>query len=490
MSGEEVLSFNDYHEGDIVNYQGEEYVVTKISVDPTDPNGTLGYAGLSSLDNNGKYSNEPSLYIDAPTQAKRVGNVEEPELISLSNTTATNQNVDEFESINQNATTITNQEINQPAETERPTQAIPKEQSLTSGYAKKDYSAMKFGTITEILNQWNLMITAFDGAWLRASENNGYKTVLDAGLDNGFIEAYDKNIINLVEVLKFSANTLKSTLEDLLGSDIAIENEIPGNGNDNGNGGSGNTEQPTEPTPDALVDNSKEQLEAYKNLSMNDLSNIAAELNKLSSTEEKSIEELLNNEEYSEQIQNMLLASPNIHDDLKQLITDGSSVITQAVLKSIFNGQQGDIIGLNDNTILTLKNYLGSIAQSNNLSLESLILEENNSQVLKTALKGFSSVTTTLKELDDTQLKDKLIQIYDGDGIGDMEESTISIIRDHADSIAQNTSSNVEDMFQSDFVPSELKGLGKFSVFLDSLSGYSNQSIKSILTSLMTANNR
>lgn len=349
----------------------------------------------------------------------------------------------------------------------------------------KDYTEMDFDGIEKVISEWNSIITTFDSQWIRAQDNIGYKALYDAGLDSGFISSYDTNINKLVTVLKLALDASNTSLKNMFELDEDLGSRIPGSKNDNSK-----EDDDRDDVPSLEVDNSKEQLEAYSQMSMSDLSDIAQELNNLAQEEGKTFEEILNNSEYSTKIRSTLLLSKYIPEDLKQLITDTSSEISQAVIRAIFNGNQTDIIGLDTNTVLTLKNFLQMVAKNNDLSLESLLSDENNSKVLKDSLQNFNSVTETLKDLDDTGLKDKLIKIYDGDGIGEMQSSTVSIIRNYAETVAQEKNTSVEKMFESDNLVSELKNLGKFSVFVNCLSGYSNSSVSTMLGSLLINNSR
>lgn len=349
----------------------------------------------------------------------------------------------------------------------------------------KDYTEMDFDGIEKVISEWNSIITTFDSQWIRAQDNIGYKALYDAGLDSGFISSYDTNINKLVTVLKLALDASNTSLKNMFELDEDLGSRIPGSKNDNSK-----EDDDRDDVPSLEVDNSKEQLEAYSQMSMSDLSDIAQELNNLAQEEGKTFEEILNNSEYSTKIRSTLLLSKYIPEDLKQLITDTSSEISQAVIRAIFNGNQTDIIGLDTNTVLTLKNFLQMVAKNNDISLESLLNDENNSKVLKDSLQNFNSVTETLKDLDDTGLKDKLIKIYDGDGIGEMQSSTVSIIRNYAETVAQEKNTSVEKMFESDNLVSELKNLGKFSVFVNCLSGYSNSSVSTMLGSLLINNSR
>lgn len=84
-----------------------------------------------------------------------------------------------------------------------------------------------------------------------------------------------------------------------------------------------------------------------------------------------------------------------------------------------------DIKGLTDNSILTAKEYLVSIAKQNNISPEELILDSNYRNTLKISL----------------------IKLYDGDRISNIKNEEIIAFRIYIDKIAKENDITVEDLF-------------------------------------------
>lgn len=358
-------------------------------------------------------------------------------------------------------------------------------ESITEGI--RDYTTMDFAKIDQVLAEWETIVGTFEMTATEPTMVTTYKELIDAQLDNKFAEDFDKNIGKLITALRNLKSTLKAEEDNMEFIDTTVRDKIPPAPDDDQElpADDATVEDSTVPTDEQLVDNSKEQLNGYRNMSMNDLSTVAAELNKLAEQEGKTLDNILNNDEYSERVRNTLLMCPNIPDDLKQLITDASSTVSLAVLSSIFNGNNSEIIGLNENTKMTLKTYLGIVANVNNLSVEDLVNNENNSVILKDAMKNFNNVTETLKSLSDDQIGNKVLSIYDGDGIDQMDSSAVMIIRDHADIVAHNQNSDIETVLTSSLGAEEFKNLGKFSVFAGNLNGYDNSSITSILNALI-----
>ena len=124
MAGKkEVLSFYDSNVGDKVEYAGEQYVVTNVQIDKTDPTGFTGYAGLAKLNDDGTSSKDAEFFIEAPTQA----------------------------------TLLT--------ETETPT-------------VDPDATVMDFDKIEGNISAWSSFTSSFSSSVPRASENSGFKQLM------------------------------------------------------------------------------------------------------------------------------------------------------------------------------------------------------------------------------------------------------------------------------------------------------------------------
>lgn len=349
---------------------------------------------------------------------------------------------------------------------------------------------MDFDSIYGTVSDWSSCVDAFDSSIKRASENEGFKKLSDAGLEGGFVSSFDKNIENLLSALRQANHSVSSQVNSMRSTDDEIAydaDDVVGNGMpprqefvDSIDNGGVDTSVNL-----ALVDNAKEQLEEYKMMSMNDLSSIASMLRTLAEKEGKTLDEILSNVEYSSQIQNVMLSNQNISSELKSLIELGNIEITQQILSSIFSGNNLDIVGLDDNTIITIKNFLSMSAENNNLNLNSLLKDENNSVILKQSLKSFDNVSSFVSNTDDFDIKSKILQIYDGNKIENVASSSVNILRDYADQVAESKNIYVEDMLTGNVdITSEIQNLGKASVFANTLSDFNNNTAAAILINL------
>lgn len=351
---------------------------------------------------------------------------------------------------------------------------------------------MDFDSIYGTVNDWSSCIGTFDSNIKRASQNEGFKKLIDAGLEGGFVASFDKNIENLISALKQAnksaadqADSMDTTDDEIdKDADDVIEGGRPPrqefSDSSYSYGGNGNTS-----VKPSLVDNSKQQLEQYEMMSMNDLSSIASMLRTLSEKEGKSLDEILSNVEYSSKIQNVMLTNQNISPELKDLIKLGNIEITQQILSSIFSGNNLNVVGLDDNTIITIKKFLSMSAENNNLNLNSLLKDENNSTILKQSLKSFNNVSSFISSTDDSDIKNKILQVYDGNKIENVDSSSVNILRDYANQVAESKNTYAEDMLTGTLdITSEIQNLGKASVFASTLSDFNNNTAASILINL------
>lgn len=84
-----------------------------------------------------------------------------------------------------------------------------------------------------------------------------------------------------------------------------------------------------------------------------------------------------------------------------------------------------DIKGLTDDSILTAKEYLVSVAKENNISPEALIIDSQYRDTLKTSL----------------------MKLYDGDGISNVKNEEVNAFRTYIDKVAKKNDVTVEDLF-------------------------------------------
>ncbi len=355
-----------------------------------------------------------------------------------------------------------------------------------------DFTKMNIEQINSILLSFDTTVGNFKNAYVKASEENFFKILKDAALENGFVKSYDDNNIQLISSLDTVKSTIQTIVENAIQVDTGIEEEVAaleGRSRARSGGSSQSTKEDDSTIPQTqiqLIDNSKEQLEQYANMSMSDLSLVASELGKLADANNMTLDKLLTGEDYTLKIQSALLASPNLSENLKNLIQVGDVDISQKLLLNIFSGKAPEVVGMNDDMKNVIKTYLQMVADSNHLSLETLLRGPEYSNVLKDSLRNFNNIPNYLGNLTDDNMGSALLDVYDGNNIGDMNSGEVSIIRNFIDTASASKSSNIESLLGNiSSIKSDVVNLGKSSVFMNNLTKFSNEATMSILSTLM-----
>ena len=274
-----------------------------------------------------------------------------------------------------------------------------------------------------------------------------------------------------------------------LASVVPLKDDSPPGGLPPGGDGDPDKPKKTEPptTPD-LHDTTEDQLKIYEQLTAEQLELIARALQEFADTNNLTVDALLLDTANSEKLINLLLEIDGIPEDLKTLIKDGDREATQRLLNSVFTGERSNIVGLNESAVDTLHTYLNNVAQSRGLTLDQLINDEKNSELLKTSLQGYGDVPGQFKELTSAAVRDEVMAINDGDGIDSLSDGQITIVREYTASQAGRRNMSIEDYCDSNTLVDDFSALSKSSILMNNLSYYSSGKLSETLTKLLLRN--
>lgn len=356
--------------------------------------------------------------------------------------------------------------------------------------SNSESSKINIDAVSEALRAWGTAITTFSSSKLIAANEKFFQALADVGLDSGFVSSYDKNNISLENALNSSKTTILTALDNMHNLDDSVMRDLqkilgltptPSDEDNSNNRNPNHTA-----TSSALLDNSKEQLELYKNMSMSDLNTVAQELIKLANENGTTLDKLLTDSQYATKIHSMLLLSQHIPDDFKLVIEAGNTNISQKLLNDIFSGKEPELMGLNENTINVIKQYLTMVASNNNTTIEQLLNDEKYSKLFTESLGGFESVTNYIGNLKEDEITPSLLSIYDGASQDNMNSSGISIMRTYIDELANSNNTDAETMLTTkNDIDTNLLGLGKTSVFMNTMSSFSPKEAGSIVSTLI-----
>lgn len=167
-------------------------------------------------------------------------------------------------------------------------------------------------------------------------------------------------------------------------------------GNSGGNEGENEDESTniTEPPQDPNEDSLTLRLREYKQLSMSDLDAITKELIRCAGEKNMSIYELLYNSENATLLAEIIKNNPNIGAELKDILLSDDEIISQMALKSLYKGENNDLLKIDNNNKKILLDYLNDIVKIKNTTINDVLL--NSPDSIKECLKDFGSITESL----------------------------------------------------------------------------------------------
>lgn len=340
----------------------------------------------------------------------------------------------------------------------------------------KDYTTIDFDSVIGMIGSWQSALSSYVGSYKMAAEDSTFKVLETLGLTGGFpqrfdskLEEYASNISSLINALDQYVVELK-TAEEELEKDLEKHKRKHERDHDGAGGAGGAVVTPK-------VDNIEDQLAFFKDISMSDLVEILATLNTLAMDNEISIDELLSNEKFGAKIKELLLNNVKISELYRVMIDEGSTISLMTALKSLLNGEIPEAIGFDEITSLTLKSYLMSMADKNNIQYSDLISNESYSNELKKYLNDMKEVEKTLSQTTEENAQQKLLDIYNGN-IENADEASINVIRSQVDTMSSLTNIPYEDLLTNKEygrpIYTSVGNLQKASVFCETLSNVSN----------------
>lgn len=361
---------------------------------------------------------------------------------------------------------------------------------------ENESTKMSEDDIKEALKQWQVAGNTFEEEEVKVNSDPFFTALLSAGLDQGFINSYSSNNEALKASIANFQSAILATVQNMVSLDQSVLDEISslheeeprkkGSGNRNNNMSDEKEEKNNENIQ--LIDNAAEQFSKYQNMSMNDLYNVAAEISKLADDNSATLEQVLSGKDYALKIHNALLSSPNVSNDLKELIKVGDTNISQILLANIFSGNAKEVIGFDDNITNTVKTYLTKVAESNSLTVEQLLSDSTYNVTLKNTLASFGDIPNKLKDIKEDS-ESFLLNIYDGNQVEQMSSNEVSIIRDFINTSAESNNTDAETMLTNSAFPKDnISNLGKASVFMNVAQKFSSEVRANVLSNLLGLN--
>jgi uncharacterized protein YoaH (UPF0181 family) len=234
-----------------------------------------------------------------------------------------------------------------------------------------------------------------------------------------------------------------------------------------------------------LPDNSKEQLDLYKELSSDQLAEIEKNLSSFASENEMTLDELLYNDEYAPKVIDSLLNSSVISENLKTLIKEGNQIQSRNMVRDILEGKQNTTIGVSAIADESLKQYFQGVAENNNLTLDALLTDSENFGIVKSAVIDYADIAGIFNNQTDASIKESVLKYYDGNEVTGVSNGTIDAVRIFTDLSAKSENKPVEDYVESTSLLDNFRSLSKNSVTLNTIKDYSSDKLIETLKTLI-----
>ena len=335
-------------------------------------------------------------------------------------------------------------------------------------------------------------------------------------------------LASLTDIYNFLNDTLYSTADGYFQPE---ENNGGGNGNNGGYGtggnggtdsGSSDTPQDTTPvttpdttpittpdttpgtTPDTTPSTSPIQLvqleeidtTPLEELSLDDVYGAIGELVSLAEMDEKTLDEMLMDDSYSDKIKELVLNSPYISQEFKDVILDLDSSVVRVLLEYILNGNSPEIFDINTLNLGIVYSIFEDTAEEYGITVDELLSDPKYTDVLKDKLTSFGSVIDLVKgweELSNEDFQEQLKSFYYGDVSEEFPDEDITTTRSYVDYLAQACDVYYEDLLNDASYAETLKEgavqFGKSLTFFNATSFFSDEGIRNNVSGMFNGTN-
>ena len=179
-------------------------------------------------------------------------------------------------------------------------------------------------------------------------------------------------------------------------------------------------------------------------LSLQDYLGLSIALGSIVKTSNLSLSQLLSTNNATI-VKDMLLKSPNVSETIKQIIVSMDPNVLIAELKMLVSN--GTINVVDSENIKYLHDYLGNIAKTNNTTIGELVTDSNKKGLLYDSVNYYKGAVNHFNNISNNgiiSIRRDLLNIYDGDGISDMDSNVVSSVRSIIDSLASDSHSSYE----------------------------------------------
>lgn len=247
------------------------------------------------------------------------------------------------------------------------------------------------------------------------------------------------------------------------------------------------TDPPTEPKTDPPK-GKKINSEPLQTMKLSELDGFIGELIALAKQKNLALDELLADDKYADELLKILLESPYLPKEFKELLTDMDSKIVRQFLESILKGEEPGLFSINSLNLGIMFSYLSDYATENGITVEQLLSDSSNADLLKKALSGFSNVISLYKgweDMDPEQFQENLSNIYDGYKVDELPIEDVVVSRSFVDYVSQESEIPPDDLLTDKTYASTLQeAIKQFTKCLTFFSASSSFSTKGMMNNV------
>ena len=280
------------------------------------------------------------------------------------------------------------------------------------------------------------------------SAKSGFSALAGMNPDMGskFASELDGSLADMIAFL----NTLKFSGDDYFsppgGGYTSGGGYSPGGGNPTG-GDNPSAPDPTQPPTEVPTEpgDGGNQVDgsSLKNMKASELDGFLGTLIALAEAKNKGLDEIISDDKYADDIKKLLLESPYVPQEFKDLIKDMDSKVVLKYLKSLLTGKTDtEVFGLNSLNLGIIFSYLEEVAAANNISVEQLLSDVSHAGLLKNTLSDLHNVIqlfNSWENMSPEEFQSSLLKLYDGDQTEALPQEDVFVARSFVDYISQES---------------------------------------------------
>ncbi len=345
---------------------------------------------------------------------------------------------------------------------------------------------LKPDNINDICNTWEISVKE---AGLESIDVRSiYKPLVDNGVGISYFECLHNSFEAVNNLMLSTINTIKQTSEE----QVDISNQFTDNydnqknyGNYGGYGGSSygsedsgsnntNIEVPVNNVPQDKVTINKDFVDKINKLDNNSYISF---MTALSSISKDKLLDLIVDKSSASILKKSLLESPNLSDDLKEIISKLDENELQVTLQSILT----DNVNLTDLSKEIIYNYTESLAQSTNLDILKVTKETQ-------FFKNVDELFNKMNELSNkSNANEELLNIYDGSSDN---ENITDFVRVAIDTLAKKNNIDYENLLTNETyntkIKDELRNLSKSLAYFKTINKFGTDAAELIYKTILS----